>query len=607
MVAPIQFTVSIPDPNSHLFHVRMEIYGLADVAHVDVRLPAWSPGSYLVREYARHVQNVRASCEQGGRRSTRKLDKATWRVDCSHADQIVVEYEVFAHDLTVRTNHLDDTHGFFNGVALFMHPVGRLNDAVDIEVVPPQGWGVYCGLKSVERNENRFSAHSFILHARNFDELYDCPVETGPYDPIDFMVEDKPHRILIWGDGNYDRDVLAKDFAKIVATNARMFGGLPYDDYLFIVHLTDNGFGGLEHSNSTVLQFSRHGFADSWTKRSAATKPDGMYLEFLRLVSHEHFHVWNVKRIRPAVLGPFDYQQENYTRELWSIEGVTSYYDTLLLLRGGIIDGPKYLELMARRIKLYQEVPGRYLHSLEDASFDAWIKLYRPDEHTNNSSVSYYLKGELVCWLLDLWMRTVSNGSKSLDDVLRKLWMDYQTDPAVGYAEGAYEQLVSEIVGVDAGDFFDRYVRGTETINWNEFLEPFGLCLKPIFNDGRPKASLGFSTRSAGDRMNIVFVPSGSPAHQAGLYAGDELVAVDGWRVSATGYESFIQCLLPGDTVSVHVFRRGQLLMRQVTLGEGYADSYQFCRTDIESERALELLRGWLGTADVGCVGATMS
>lgn len=592
MVAPIQFTVSIPDPNSHLFHVRMEIYGLAETTHVDLRLPAWSPGSYLVREYARHVQRVRAFTEDGERRSVRKQDKATWRVECAHTDRIVVEYEVFAHDLTVRTNHLDDTHGFFNSVALFMHPVDRLHDAVDVQIAAPPGWGVFSGLPAVEHSSNRF-------RAADFDELYDCPFEIGPHDPIEFEVDGKPHRVVIWGEGNYNRDVLARDMAGVVATNARMFGGLPYDNYLFIVHLTDHGFGGLEHRNSTVLLFSRHGFADSWPQRSPTDRKDGQYLEFLRLVSHEHFHVWNVKRIRPAVLGPFDYQQENYTRELWTVEGVTSYYDTLLLLRGGVIDGNKYLELVCKSLRRYYGVPGRQLHSLEDASFDAWIKFYRPDEHTNNSSVSYYLKGELVCLLLDVWMRTVSGGEKSLDDVLRKLWTDYQISPQVGYEEGAYEQIVSEITGVDAGTFFDRFVRGTEEIDWDEFLAPLGLCLRPTYVGGRPRAWVGMTTNYGEGRCSILFVPTGSPAHQAGLYAGDELVAVDGWKVTADGFEPYIQCRLPGDSVSVHVFRRGQLLEREIILGQSLPDSYQICRVETADEQALALLGGWLGTTEI--------
>ncbi len=570
----------------------MEIFGLADQSHVDLAMPAWNPGSYLLREYARHVQNLRALGTDAERRSTRKLDKSTWRVDCSHTDRLTLEYEVFSHDLTVRTNHLDDSHGFFNGVALFLYPTERLHDAVDLHVLAPPDWKIFCALPAIEGAPDRF-------HAKDFDELFDSPVEMGDHDPIDFEVEGKPHRMVIWGRGNYGRARLAEDIPRVVASNAKMFGGLPYENYLFIVHLTDNGYGGLEHRNSTVMLYARQGFADAWTKRPPESQPDGKYVDFLRLTSHEHFHVWNVKRIRPAVLGPFDYQRENYTRELWSVEGVTSYYDTLLLLRGGILDAAKYLEMTAKRIKLFSEVPGRKLHSLEQASFEAWTKLYRPDEHTNNSSVSYYLKGELVSWMLDLWMRDVSDGHKSLDDVLRFLWEQHLAGPEVGYAEGAYEKIVSRLIDADVAEFFDRYVRGTDEIDWQQFLEPVGLRLETSHDEGRPRPWMGVNTRSDGDRLVVTFVPTGSPAHRCGLYVGDEIVAMSGLKASSTNFGELLKCQTPGDVIDVHVFRRGELLLRSVTLGESSPDSYKLLRNEDASDRARGLLKGWLGTEDV--------
>jgi predicted metalloprotease with PDZ domain len=590
MSALIRFEVSAPNPHDHLYHVRMTVDAVGDDDHVDLSMPVWSPGSYLVREYSRHVQSLRAFGGDGDKRRARKLDKATWRVDTSNCNSLVVEYEVFAHDINVRANHLDDTHGFFTGVALYLCPQGREDEMVELEVVPPEqyDWEVYTGLERLDGPSNLFVAP-------NFDVLYDSPVEMGEYDPIEFEVDGKKHQMIFWGSGNYDRDALARDLPKVVEANSDIFGGLPYDDYLFITLLSDGAGGGLEHLNSTALIYPRHNFTPGDKPGSPA---DG-YLNFLGLVCHEHFHVWNVKRIRPARLGPFDYQKENYTRDLWTVEGVTSYYDTLGLLRAGVIDADGYLTRLAKRIKQYEQVPGRKLHSLEDASFDAWIKLYRADEHTRNSTVSYYLKGELVCALLDLHIRRETDGRHCLDDVLRHLWEHYYQADGSGYPEGSYEQLVTEVTGgVDVGEFFDKYIRGTDDFEWDESLAPFGLELERTASS-EDDSWLGVTTETRNGQVHVTYVPTGSPAHQTGIYAGDEISAVDGWKVTGDNFSKLIEGKSPGETVEVHLFRRGELRHYDVELGSKAPDTYRIRSREDASDEALELLRGWLGTDTV--------
>ena len=589
MSAPIRFTVSTPNPHDHLLHVRMEVLGLADDDHVELKMPVWSPGSYLIREYPRHVQNISAKAADGEPRQVRQTTKASWRVEATHTSSVVVEYELFAHDLNVRANHVDDTHAFFTGVATYMYPEGRLDDEVELTVEVPDGydWEVYTGLERIDGARNSFVAP-------DFDVFFDAPVEMGDHDPLDFVVDGKRHRMVFWGRGNYDREKLARDLPRVVEANRSIFGGLPYDDYLFITLLSEDQRGGLEHLNSTALIYRQDGFRCE----AEVGGPDDGHTNFMGLVCHEHFHVWNVKRIRPERLGPFDYQEENYTRDLWTVEGVTSYYDTIGLLRAELISPNQYAGRLADRIKRYEHTPGRHLHSVQDASFNAWVKLYRPDEHTLNSTVSYYLKGELICAMLDLKIREATGGDRTLDDVLRHLWEHYYLADDTGYPEGAYQSIVEDVADADFQPFFDKYIRGTADFDWDTLLAPVGLELRRDHSDDDPPTWLGVTTREESGRTKVASVPTGSPAHRAGLYAGDEIVAFDGWKIDG-GLTQLVADHAPGDVVPMHVFRRGELREIEVELGEQPHDEYQLVTRDGADEAALDLLEGWLGARDI--------
>ncbi len=406
VVPTINYTVSMSKPATHLLEVEMHLNWATMPDQPELKMPVWTPGSYLIREYARHVESFTAKDAGGADLTWRKTNKNTWQIDAKGTKEIVVRYNVYANELTVRTNELNDEHAFFNNAALLMYPKDNLNVASTVKVVPFGNWKVATGLPKVEGEANTF-------RAENFDILYDSPFEVSDYKEISFNVQGKPHRFVMSGDGNYDLPKLAADTTKIIEQAFKIFGELPYNDYTFIVNT--RGGGGLEHLNSTALQFPRLNFASK-------------HNNFLSLVAHEYFHLWNVKRIKPDALGPFDYENENYTRLLWFAEGGTAYYESVLMRRADLITADEFISGREEQILSLQNRPGRFETSLEDASFNAWIKYYRPDENAVNNQISYYDKGELVNFLLDIEIRQASNGAKSLDDVLRYLYAEYSQE-----------------------------------------------------------------------------------------------------------------------------------------------------------------------------------
>ena len=588
MSANISFTISAPAPHTHLLAVRMEVGELGGADEVLLRMPVWTPGSYLIREYPKHIQKLKVCDEEGRRLSVEKVDKASWRVETSGCTDLVATYRVYAHELSPRHNHLDGTHGFFNCVATCLYPDGRLDEPVALAVDAPEGWNVFCGLKRRPGDGARYVA-------RNFDELFDTPVEMGPHRWFDFEVRGIPHRFVTWGGDGIDFDALRRDLPKIVEHNVEMFAEVPYERYLFINHVARGKWGGLEHRHSSVNIFGPENF--DRTERDEDGEYGEKYANLLRLWSHEHFHAYHVKRLRPEELGPFDYQRENYTRSLWAVEGVASYFDTYQLLRAGLIGPARYMELLERKVERLKKVPGRLVQSLEEASFDAWIGLYRRDENTPNSSVSYYLKGELVTWLLDLWIRDKTDGEETMADVLRRMWKEYYVADDIGFPRGAVQEAVSAQSGADATEVFEHLVRGAEEIRWEELLAPAGLTLRT--DKGEPRGWLGIDTKTrVGDRLEIKFVARHGPAEKAGLYAGDEIVAVDGWSVRGEKFEDLIAQRKPGETLTVHALRRGRLVTVEATCGKAPPKSYHLDVVDEPTQYQRDILRGWLGVTD---------
>lgn len=568
----ISYRVSMSKPWTHLLEVEMRLKWDRAPARAELKMPVWTPGSYLIREYARHVQDFAAQNNAGQKLTWEKVNKNTWHIDTGGSQEIVVRYRVYSNELTVRTNELNDEHAFWNNAALLLFPAGHLNAKSTITVVPFGNWKVATGLPAVAGQANTFRAD-------NFDILYDSPFEVSDYREIKFEVRGKPHRYVVTGEGNYDLKKMAEDTAKIAEEGYKIFGELPFDDYTFIVNL--RGGGGLEHLNSTALQWNRFGF-----------KPQSRYNGFLALVAHEYFHLWNVKRIRPDALGPFDYENENYTKLLWVAEGTTAYYEGLLLRRAGLISDRDMLDSKATMIEQLQSRPGRFETSLEEASLDAWIKYYRQDENAVNNQISYYDKGEIVNMMLDITIRTASNGAKSLDDVMRYLYDEFYKENR-NFTPADFQKASELAAGRSLDDFFSKYVRGEAEIDFSGILQGVGLQLRGE-TIGAGRAYIGADLVEENNRLTIRSLPADTPAYEQGLNTGDQIVAIDGYRASNSFLQSYLGEKKPGDTVRLTVFRFDKLRDIDFKLGTSQRKDLSIVPVAKPSDEQRRLYRDYL-------------
>lgn len=568
----LHYQVAMPQPSNHLFEVTLQVSGWqADT--LDLKMPVWTPGSYLVREYARHVQDFSAASDAP--LNWQKLSKNHWQIETAGVSDVTVRYRVFANELTVRTNHLDSTHGYFNGAALFCFVPGYERSPIRVTIVPPHpAWGISTTLPAVAEPANTYEAP-------DFDTLADCPVEVGVHELYLFEVLGKPHQFAIWGEGNYDPDRLLEDTRKIIEVEADLFGGLPYERYLFLLHLSNQGYGGLEHKDSCTLNYARFGFRN----------PD-RYYRFLQLVAHEFFHLWNIKRIRPKALEVFDYEHENYTPSLWFSEGTTSYYDLLIPYRAKIYDVRFYLRSLSQEITRFLTTPGRKVQPLSESSFDAWIKLYRRDANSDNNQISYYLKGEMVSLLLDLQIRERWQNARSLDQVLQQLWQQFGKDE-VGFTPAQLQQVIESVAGTDLSDFFQLALHTTADLPFHELLAPFGLQLRPDDPSHQPPFT-GMTLKSEQGRDLVKFVEIDSPAQQAGLDAGDELLALNGLRVTTEQWGDRLKDYQPGDTLSLTYFHQDELRTTSLTLTAPRPTGYQLVPVEHPSKTQRQNFEGWL-------------
>ncbi|MEO1761304.1 MAG: M61 family metallopeptidase [Cyanobacteria bacterium J06629_18] len=550
--ATINYQVGMSNPQSHLFEVtlHLEDYSLSTL---DLKMPVWTPGSYLVREYSKNLQDFSAFSDDKAL-NWRKISKNHWQIDTNGISKVTVKYRIFANELTVRTNHLDATHGYFNGAAIFFRIPKFDKQPISVTIQTPNPeWHVTTTLPVVEAQKNTFVA-------QDFDTLVDSPFEIGTHQIYDFEVRSLPHQLAIWGKGKVEVEPMIEDIKKIIEVEADMFEGLPYEQYLFLLHLSAQSFGGLEHKNSCSLIYRRFGFNDR-----------EKYERFMQLVAHEFFHLWNVKRIRPKELEVFDYDQENYTPSLWFCEGTTSYYDLLIPLRAGIYDVKTYLNNLSKEITRYQTTPGRKVQPVSESSFDAWIKLYRQDANSPNSQISYYLKGEMITLLLDLLIRSRHQNQRSLDDVMLKLWQKFGKEE-IGYTAEELKQIIESVAGTDLTEFFQSYIHGIEELPFNEYLKPFGLKLVV---DKISEPFLGIKVVSNNGKESIKFVEYDSPAQIAGIDAGDELLAIDGIKVTANQLNERLKDYQPQDTIEITVFHQDELRNYSVTLDEPRATKYE--------------------------------
>ena len=596
-MSPTRYRIVPRDPRAHLFEVECTV-DAPDADGQRYTLASWTPGSYLIREFARHVVAVRARCA-GGPVAIAKVAKDTWQAARCEGP-LTVSIDVYAHDLSVRTAYLDETRGYFNGTSVFLCPEGRAHAPCAVELVAPRHppgahWRVATTLPREGAAPWGFGGYG----ARDYDELVDHPVEMADFAHFAFDAGGATHDVVVSGRATFDAPRLARDLARVCQWQCDLFGGAPgsrapFDRYLFQVTAVGEGYGGLEHRSSTSLLCSRRDLPAPGVDRMTDD-----YRGFLGLASHEYFHAWNVKRIKPAAFVPYDLAREGYTRQLWAFEGITSYYDDLALLRSGVIDTASWLELVGRTASAVTRTPGRRVQSVADASFDAWIKYYRPDENTPNAGVSYYAKGALVALALDLTLR--ASGS-SLDALMRELWRRHGVT-GVGVPEDGIARIASELSGRDLSAFFAAYVEGTDELPLAQLLASHGvrLALRPAQgakdrggkpgSPDSPRASLG-ATWSPDLRLQHVF--AGGSAQAAGLAPGDTLVAFDGLKVSAERLDAYARDGRPGDRIAVHAFRRDELIETTLELAAAPDDTVWLALDDGAPPDAVARRERWL-------------
>ena len=593
-----EYTVRPTDAGAHEFIVELSLAGPIAEGQL-LSLPAWIRGSYLVRDFSRNV--IEVSVESNGQvMRAGKIDKSTWQIASSDGP-VVIRYTVYANDLSVRGAHFDTTHAYFNGPAVFMKVHGREDQPCRVHLAAPDhpaagDWQVATSLMPENASESGFGTYG----AESYEDLIDHPVEMGTFVRVAFDVLDVPHAIAVTGRQHGDLDRLRRDVAVICETHARMFGlPAPIDRYLFLLTALGEGYGGLEHRYSSSLVCKR-----TYLPRPGDDEVSEDYRRLLGLFSHEYFHLWNIKRIQPQHFAASDLADEAYTRLLWVFEGITSYYDDLALVRSGLIDAKSYLQLVARTITRVLRTPGRLRQTVEESSFDTWIKFYKRDENTPNAVVSYYDKGSLVALTLDLTIRRDTGNEKSLDDVMRAMWREHAD---AGVEEGGFERLAETVTGVSLGEFFDYALRSTEDLPLAGLLDYVGVELKqrpaigPKDHGGslKPNAvkdrpSLGVKAIADAGNVRLKHVFRGGPAESAGLSADDYLVALDGIRITPKNFNSMLRDLSLGSEVEITAFRRDELMSFKVTLTEAPSDTCDLVLSENPGADILENRSAWL-------------
>ncbi len=576
---PHHYCIRLKNPGAHLFEVRL-LVARPDPAGQVFSIPAWIPGSYMIRDYARHVVSIRAEADDLEVELT-KVDKSSWQA-AACALPLTLIAEIYAHEQNVRGAHLDTTHAYFNGPCVFPAVVGQEDNACELDIQAPENssasdWRVVTSMRAKSASKYGFGSYE----AENYAELIDHPVQIGDLAIGEFEANGIPHTVAIRGRTRADMGRICHDLSAVCEQHMRLMSAPEdLDRYVFLLTAHGEGYGGLEHRWSSSLICAR----DDLPKKGD-TGVDKRYRKFLGLCSHEYFHLWNVKRMKPEVFTPYDLRKESYTGLLWVVEGVTSYYDDLALVRSELITADSYLETLAKTITRVLRTRGRFKQSIEESSFDAWTKLYKQDANSSNATISYYTKGSLIALTLDLMLRLESNGKCTLDTVMRECWKQFG-ETGTGMPERGLESVASRLSGTDLSDFFTRYVRGTHELPLEQLLGKFGvkLCLRP--SEGRRdmggKAAkpgrklppwLGATLVNRNGCAVFTVVHADSPAERAGIADADEAVAIDGLKVTPRNIDSRLKGYHAGDKAQISVFRGDELLTCTVRLEKPPADT----------------------------------
>lgn len=566
----IEFEVSFANPQAHYVDVKMTISNIKS-NEIVLKMPVWAPGSYLIREFAKNVDSFNAT-SQNENIPFEKVKKNAWKINTKGKKNIVVSYKVYSFEVSVRTSFVDASHAFLSPTGVFMYLEGELDKSSTVKVIPHSTWSqVSTGLTPVK-------GEKFTYYAKNFDWLFDSPIEVGNQDVFEFTASGVRHEVAMVGGGNYDKEKLKVDMAKIVEHETAIFGDNPNEYYLFIVHNYKSGGGGLEHLNSTVLGASRDGYTDPET-----------YEGFLSLVAHEYFHLWNVKRLRPIALGPFDYDNENYTTNLWVAEGFTAYYDNILVERIGVYSPNKWLSIIEDDINAVDNRLGNKVQSLSESSFDAWIKHYRPNENSSNTTVSYYVKGSLIACLLDLEIINASDAKQSLDDVMRYSYNEFHNKKGRGYTDAEFKKVLEKFTKQNLDQFYADYINGTKTLDFNKYLNYAGLELieQPV-NQKKPYLGITITKNTS----EIASVATNTAAWEAGLNVKDEIIAINGERVSNA--LNYINGLGVNDEADFLINRDGILQTIKVKLKPSDSKKFEIRQLENSTSKQKAVLEKWL-------------
>lgn len=567
----IRFEVSFSESQAHYADVKMTISNIKK-DEITVKMPVWAPGSYLIREFSKNIEAFDVS-SSASPVAFEKVTKNAWKINTKGKNSVTVSYRVYCFEISVRTSFVDADHAFLSPTGIFLFVDGSLAEPSLVNIIPHKNWSkVSTGLELVE-------GEKFTYYAKNFDWLFDSPIEVGNQDVFEFNAAGVRHEVAMVGGGNYDKEKLKVDMAKIVEQETKVFGENPNKHYVFIVHNYQSGGGGLEHQNSTVLGAKRMGYQDTKT-----------YKGFMGLVAHEYFHLWNVKRLRPTALGPFDYDIENYTTNLWIAEGFTAYYDNLIVARAGLDSPDGLLGMIEADVNTVYNSQGNKVQPLSQASFDAWIKSYRPNENSGNTTISYYNKGSLIAVMLDLAIINHSKGTQSLDDAMRFAYNEYYKKKDRGYTDAEIKAVFEQFSGENLDQFYKDYINGTAQFDFNKYLNYAGLKLTDKTRT-MDTPYLGL-VLSSSNKSLITNVSRGTSAWDAGLNVNDEILAIDGERVQDA--LDYIADKKVNDELSFLINRDGLVRTIKVKLKAVPSKSWQIEKMENQTTAQRKVLEKWL-------------
>lgn len=569
----VKYKLGLSQPWTHLLEVEVSYAGLPRSGETfDLLLPVWRSGRYVVFDFAGDVQEFSVQDEKGSALPWEKTDKTTWRIQKGSSTTVIAKYKIYANEVNQRTKEMDDQGAFLDGSAVFMYADRYRTVPLTLEVKPYGNWHATTGLESAMGAKNTFISPTY-------DYLIDCPLFVGNQLDVTFDAGGKPHVLSILGEGNYDTGKMVNDITKLVEANKEFWGSLPYERYVFMLQVSPQHGGGTEHINSTAMGTRPWGFANP-----------NSYNGFLGLVSHEYFHTWNVKQIRPRGISPYDWTKENYTKELWVAEGTTSYYTSRMMIRAGLSTPSRYVDQLPGQIQGDRQRPGNSLQSAAESSFDAWIKYWKENEQSFNAEADYYDRGSDLSLFLDLEIRNLSKNKASLDDVMRALYKRFPWNGS-GYTVDDFRTMCDEYAGSSLKQFFDDHVYGTKPLEWEKVLLYAGLEAKPR---GEQKAWFGAFVR--GDQPRLLRLTAGSPAYDAGLNINDEIIAMNGYRISANDFNSRIAEMKAGDVVKLSIMRSDKLREFNVTLINNPVPGYTVTKVSDPSPLQKAIYESWLMT-----------